>query len=305
MIKKNKKYHFYIVSHGEISNPFWQSFRKGVKDAARHFGVKATYLGSQKYSIAILVKNLKKVISRKPDGIAVTITDAQRLKRPLKKAIKQGIPIIVINVRYFKRGKIPYGFYVGMDDYLCGERLATRMLKKFTPQRAVVTIHQKHHQGLKQRFQGIKDILATKNVRTGKVDISTDRKEAIRTFRNHLKKHPDIDAIFTLDQRVGEAAIEFLEDKKLAGKIRLATVDFSPRTIAALKKGKIVCIADQGPYLQGFLPIQLFVQYHNNKNFNSLHKDILLGPTIADKSNIRRLEMTDKKLEGIPKRHLK
>lgn len=305
-----KEYNFYVVSHGGLSDPFWQLVKKGMETAAKLLDLKATYLGpEEKYSLDALLNNVKRAIDAKPDGIAVTITNINVLDGPLRRAINQKIPIIAINVPDFRPSKerIPYLFYIGMDEYVCGKRLAERMLSEneFTPIRAVVAIHEEGHSGLEERARGIEDVF--RNIPTDKLYITTESALAIEKFRKYsqeqpeIKKHPESTVIFTLGPLGTDPALKFLEEERLVGKVRLATVDRLPRTTNDIKEGKIVCTAEQGPYLQGFLPIWWFYQYYTNPDVPLKHDDIFLGPTIVDKYNMEYIENLEKVIEYLDK----
>lgn len=301
-----KKYNFYIVSHGGLADPFWQPVKKGMEIAADLLDVKATYIcPEEKYSINALVNNLERVIATKPDGIAVTITNIRFIEEPLKRAISQGIPIIAINVPDFRpiNERIPYLFYIGMDEYVCGKRLAERILDGFTPKRAVIGIHEEDHKGLEKRAKGIKNVFRKRNIPTDKLYITTNPTLAIKKFKEYREEHPETDVIFTLGPLGTEPALNFLEEKNLVGKVKLATVDRLPRTTDDINRGKIVCTAEQGPYLQGFLPILWFYQYYKYQYYknNVSYEDILLGPFIVDKYNIAYIEHMEKIVEELNK----
>lgn len=258
----------------------------------------------EKYSIKALVDNVEKAIARKPDGIAVTITntditnpDIKRFDELLRRAINENIPIIAINVPDFRPNeeRIPYKFYIGMDEYVCGERLAEAMLK-FTPKRAVIVFHEKGHIGLENRAKGIKNVLG--KVPTDEIFIGTDSSSAVEIFKDHFAKYEDTDTIFTLGPLGTDPALSFLEERKLVDKVKLATVDFLPDYIGAIKEGKIVCAADQKPFLQGFLPIQSFL-YCEDLNIS---EDIHLGPLIVDKYNIDGVILVEGILEKLIER---
>lgn len=92
-------YTFYVVSHGGPATPFWEMVIRGMNDAAKHMGVKAVYLGPEKFSIKEVVDMLEGAIARKPNGIAITITAVEPLDKPVRRAIDQGIPVIAMNVK--------------------------------------------------------------------------------------------------------------------------------------------------------------------------------------------------------------
>jgi len=290
-----RTYRFYIVSHGGPADPYWATVIKGVNDAAKLVGVKATYLGPEKVSIKEMVDMLESAIAAKPDGIVVTITNPAPLDEPLRRAIEQGIPVIAIDVPDPRpeEERIPYLCYVGANEYLCGVEAAQRLLRDFVPKHAVVGMHEPGHTGHEMRAQGIRDVLEERGISVEKLDITVDPVKAIGAFESYFAKHPDTNAIFTLGPLGNHAAIRFLEEEGLAGKVKLAGIDLSPMTVDAIKSGKMVCTVVKQQYLMGYLPIIYLYLY--NEHGLCPHGNVLTGPSIVDRSNIEIVDEAVKK----------
>ena len=285
-------YTFYVVSHGGPADPFWGVVMKGMKDAALKYGVKAVYLGPEKFSLKEFIDLVNSAVVRRPDGLVVTITNAVALDEPLRKAIKLGIPVVAINVPDTRpvEERIPYLCYVGMDEYLAGVYAARRMLQEFTPKRAVVAIHEPGHTGLEARAKGIMDVLGEKGIPAEKLDITTDPTKALTLMKSYLVKHPDTDAIFTLGPLGAHPAIQLVEEEGLVGKVKIGAIDLTTKITDAIKKGVVVFTIDQQQYLQGYLPIVFLYLY---KEYGLIpHEQVLTGPSIVDKSNVDIVEKT-------------
>lgn len=284
-----KKMHFYVVSHGGPADPFWGVVMRGAKDAGKMFNVDVTYSGPEKFSIQKLVNMVETAIAAKPDGLIVTITDQKALDKPLKDAIKKGIPVVAINVpdtRSFPN-KIPYLCYVGADDYKVGIEGAKRMLQEFAPnkpKRAVISIHEVGHTGLELRAKGITEVFKAQGIPVDRLATSPNASETYQIMDAYLTKHPDTDCIFTLGPLDTHPVLKLLQAKGLSGKIKQGAVDLSNTIIKAIKDGRLVFTVEQQQYLQGYLPVGLLVLY--NKYGLIPHGDILTGPAIVDKSNV-------------------
>ncbi|MBW2059901.1 MAG: sugar ABC transporter substrate-binding protein [Deltaproteobacteria bacterium] len=287
-----EEYTFYMVSHGGPATPFWGVVMKGMNDAARTVGVKAIYMGPEKFSIKELVDMLEGVIAAKPDGIVVTITSVEPLDKPLRRAISMGIPVIAANVKDPRPPEeaIPYLCYVGTDQYLTGVKAARRLLQEFRPKRAVVGIQEVGHIGLEARAKGFIDIMKEKGVPAEKLDITPDLAKGVEAYRSYLLRHPDTDAIFTVTRAGAEAAVKVVEEEGLVGKVKLVNTDLSKTIINAIKNGTMVATAEQQQYLQGYLPIIFLYKY--KKQGLCPTGDVLTGPFIVDKSNVAIVEKT-------------
>jgi simple sugar transport system substrate-binding protein len=287
------KMKFYVVTHGGPADPFWGVVMKGAQDAGEEFGVDVTYLGPEKFSIQKLVDMVETAVADKPDGLVVTITDPKALDEPVKDAIKQGIPVVAINVpdpRPFNEA-IPYLAYVGADDYKVGIEAAKRMLMEFAdskPQRAVILIHEVGHAGLEARAKGMTEIFEAEGIPIERLAGSPNASENYQALEAYLMKNPETDVIFTLGPLGAHPTLRLLDDQDLIGKVKLAGVDLSDTMIDAIKEDEMVFTVEQQQYLQGYLPINLLILY--NKYGLIPHDDILTGPAIVDKGNVGVVE---------------
>jgi len=289
--EKGKKYHFYVVMCGTaVTDPFWLRVEKGVNEAAEAFGVKATYLGPAEFSVKETVDLINRAIAAKPDGLACMIISPTALDKPLRAAIKRGIPVIAVNVRDFRppEKRIPYLGYVGEDSRLTGVSLAKRVLMEFTPKRAVIGIHQPGNIVQEVRSQGIIDVLSEKGIPVEKLDITPTPTVGIGILKSYVKKHPETDVIFTLGPPGTRATVTFLKEEGLVGKIKHGTIDLDPLTIDAIKKGITICAVEQQQYLQGFLSVMWLYLY--NKYGFTPPEVTATGPAIVDKSNVKMVE---------------
>jgi len=282
-------YKFYVVTHGGISDPFWAVVKKGAKDAGDMFNCDVIYLGPETFSIQKLVDMVETAIAGKPDGLVVTITDAQALDKPLRAAIEAGIPVIAINVPDSRENynRIPYLAYVGADDYRVGIEAAKRMLEEFgtgKPERAVILVHEVGHAGLEARAKGLIEIFMENGIPIEKLAGSSNASENYQVVDAYLIKHPETDVIFTFGPLGADPVLKLIEDKNLAGKVKLGGVDLSSSMIEAIRKGNMLFTVDQQQYLQGYLPIDFLVLY--NKYGLIPTGDIITGPSIVDRSNI-------------------
>ncbi len=282
-------YKFYVVTHGGISDPFWAVVKKGAKDAGDMFNCDVIYLGPETFSIQKLVDMVETAIAGKPDGLVVTITDAQALDKPLRAAIEAGIPVIAINVPDSRENydKIPYLAYVGTDDYTMGIEAAKRMLEEFgtgKPERAVILVHEVGNAGLEARARGIIEVFMEHDISIEKLAGSPNASENYQVVDAYLTKHPETDAIFTFGPLGADPVINLIEDKNLAGKVKLGGVDLSISMIKAIREGDMVFTVDQQQYLQGYLPIDFLVLY--NKYGLIPTGDIITGPSIVDIGNV-------------------
>ncbi len=283
------KPHYYVVTHGGPGDPFWVVVIKGMNDAAKQFGVDATYSGPNVYSITDMVNMLNTAIAAKPDGIAVSIPDAQALDAPLRRAISSGIPVIAINVPDTRPPdqRIPYLFYIGALGYDGGVASANEMLAAAkaagkTITRAVCAIHEPGNSDLASRCQGMIDTM--KGVTVDKLTIGTDPTAAVPIVASYFQKNPDANAIMTVGPLGTIPVVQWLKESNNVGKIFFTTFDMTTDTLNAIKAGQLLSTVDQQEYLQGYLGIEFLDLYH--KYLLKPSSDIKTGPFLVTKDNV-------------------
>lgn len=294
---KAKDYHFYIVAHGISLDPFWTTVKKAMNDAAALLTkgtedkVEVTYKGPVRYSVEKFVGLLEETIAAGPDGLAVTITDPAAVDKPLRRSIDLGIPVIAINVSDFRPAeeRIPYLFYVGVDEYLAGKKAAQRILALRKPKRAVVPIHEVSHIGSEHRAKGFIEVMNTRGVPVEKLTINLNsRTQTIEILGDYFADHPDTDCIFSLGAIDSEYTLQFLKEEGLDEKVLHAGFDVSKKVIRAIKEGRTIFTISQQQYLQGFLPV-FFLYYYAKYHFLPA-ANVLTGPRFVDPSNVDTIE---------------
>src|SRR3989440_9518131 len=90
---------FYVITHGQASDPFWSVVKKGVDQAAHDMGVTAIYESpaSTTFDVVAMSHLIDTAVAAHPDGIVVSIPDPTGLGPSIKAAVAAGIPVISIN----------------------------------------------------------------------------------------------------------------------------------------------------------------------------------------------------------------
>ncbi len=256
-------YHFYFVSHGGPSDPFWVTVIKGAQDAAQQYGVQVTYLAPTVYSLNTFLNDLDNAIAAKPDGLIVTMTDATAETAPLDRAIAEGIPVIAVNVPDPRPASkaVPYLLYIGDSEYLAGQTAARYVLSVFKPTRAVIAIHEITNQGLLMRESGIENVLREYNIPVSVLNTTTNPVTAESVLEAYLRKYPDTDMIFTLGPLGTIPAVNVVQKMGLENKVKVGGFDLTQQLLDWIKEGKVLYTIDQQQYLQGYLPVEFLYFY--------------------------------------------
>src|SRR5260221_12465901 len=88
---------FYVITHGQASDPFWSVVKKGVDQAAHDMGVQAIYEAPPTFDMVAMSHLIDTAVAAHPDGFIVSIPDPNALGPSIKAAVAAGIPVISIN----------------------------------------------------------------------------------------------------------------------------------------------------------------------------------------------------------------
>jgi len=291
-----EKYLIYFIPHAGAGDPFWACEKKGWEAACSILPVKGVFAAPPKYSPKRQVELVWTALAAGADGIVITLSEPEMFREPLEYARDHGVPVLVANTEQYgpPEEKVPYIGYVGQDETLTGEALAKRVLKEFTPTRAVIGIHQAGLYCLELRAKGIIEVLGKRNIPVEKLNITPEPSKAIGILDSYLKRHPDTDMIFTLGPLGTAASVRLIREKGLKGKVRLATMDVDDLALEAIDKGEMIATIAQQPFMQGFLSA---VSIYLRLAYGYMPPAKLpTGPTVIDKSNLpivrKQLETT-------------
>ena len=245
-----------VVSHGQATDPFWSVVKNGVDAAEAEMGITVEYLAPETFDMVRMAQLIETAVASQPDGIAVSIPDADALGPAIRDALASGIPVISLNSGSDVREDLGIAAHVGQTEYEAGYGGGRRMASEGIT-RAICVNHEVGNVSLDTRCQGFADGLG------GEVDVVAVTMEPAE-IRNRvsafLTTNPDVGGILALGPASAEPTLQALEEDGLLGSIPLATFDLSPTVLEALDAGDMMFAIDQQQFLQGYLPVVLLVQ---------------------------------------------
>jgi simple sugar transport system substrate-binding protein len=122
-----KKPHIIVVTHGQVSDSFWLVVKNGVDQAAKDTGAQVDYRAPGKFDMVAMAQLIDAAVASKPDGLVVSIPDADALGKPIQAAVKAGIPVISMNSGSDVSKKLGCLMHVGQEEYDAGKGAGERM----------------------------------------------------------------------------------------------------------------------------------------------------------------------------------
>ncbi|KFE66767.1 sugar ABC transporter substrate-binding protein [Hyalangium minutum] len=275
-----------VVTHGQASDTFWSVVKNGVENAAKDTGATVTYNSPQTFDMVAMSRLIDAEVAKKPDGLVVSIPDANALSNSIKAAVAAGIPVISINSGSDVYKSLGVLLHVGQTEYDAGfgggEKMAAAGVKN-----ALCVNHEVGNASLDLRCKGFLDAI-TKAGGTGKVLAVNAADPTDSQSKVTAALGQGVDGIMTLGPLGSKAALAALKQGGNVGKVKLGTFDLTPDVLAGIRDGELEFAIDQQQYLQGYLPIVVLAQY---KQYGVLPAGGILptGPGFVTKENAARV----------------
>ncbi len=279
-----RPWRFVVITHGSPTSKFWAVVKNGVEDAAKDMRVQVEYHSPDTFDLDAMATMINDAVASQPDGIAVTIPNADALRGPILNAIDHDIPVVSFNSGSGVAEELGVLGHFGQSEYTAGNAAGTALLKNGA-HNGLCIIQEADNTALQVRCQGFADALSAANAKvTNLVVEADDPAQAQQMIADALDKDSSIDTILALGPSVGEPALAVLRDKGLVGKVQLAAFDLSPTMLEAVENGEMLFLVDQQPYLQGYLPV-MYLALHKYNLSEPAVKITLTGPDIITKEN--------------------
>src|SRR6266699_2466127 len=282
---------FYVITHGQASDPFWSVVKKGVDQAGKDMGVQVVYEApaSATFDVVAMSHLIDTAVAAHPDGLVVSIPDPKGLGSSIKAAVAAGIPVISINSGSDVARSLGVLVHIGQTEEQAGigggQKMGTAGVKH-----ALCVNQEVGNAALTLRCKGFEEGLSQTDGGTVKVigvNLSNPT-QTQQTIEAALQHDPSIDGIMTLGPTGATPALKALQDLNKTGQIKLATFDLSSDVLQAIKSGQMLFAIDQQQYLQGYLPIVLLTLYKTN--LNTIANDVLqTGPGFVTSSNVAKV----------------
>lgn len=275
-----RDFRFVVVSHGQSSDPFWSVAANGVNDAADDMGVTVEYQAPGTFDMAEMATLIEAAVASEPDGLVVTIPDADALGPAIQDAVDSGIPVISMNSGSDVFDQFGVLVHVGQTEFEAGLIAGQRMADQGVTN-ALCINQEVGNAALDLRCEGFTEGLGGE-VEVIPVDLA-DPTGAQATVSGAISTNQDINGILTLGPTGALPTLAALEEEGLVGEIEMATFDLGPDVLQAIVDGDMLFAIDQAQYMQGYLPIVLLTKFLETGALplGSVDNIILTGPQIV------------------------
>lgn len=247
-----------VVSHGQANDPFWSVVKNGVDEAAKDTGANVTYRAPQTFDMVQMAQMIEAAVNQQPDGLVVSIPDAEALGPAIERAVGAGIPVISMNSGADVAADLGVLLHVGQPEYLAGQR-AGEALAEMGGTIGLCVNQEVGNVSLDQRCAGFEDGFG------GEVTVlptSNQPSEVESKVKAALQSNPNVDTILALGAATaGEPSLIAIKDLGLVDSVNIGTFDMSAAFLEAIAAGEAAFAIDQQQFLQGYLPVVFLVKH--------------------------------------------
>jgi simple sugar transport system substrate-binding protein len=261
-----RPYRIVVITHGQASDPFWSVVKNGVDAAARDMRVTVEYQAPPTFDMVAMSQLIDAAVATEPDGLVVSVPDADALGESIRKAVDAGIPVISINSGSDVAGELGVLAHIGQTEREAGVGGGQRMAEAGA-RNALCVNQEVGNVALDLRCEGFTEAMEAVG---GKVTVLVvdlaDPTGAASRISAALAEDETIDSIFTLGPTGAAPALQVLDQEGRLGEILLATFDLSPEVLEAIRDGNMLFAIDQQQFTQGYLPIVYLTLFLENLN---------------------------------------
>jgi simple sugar transport system substrate-binding protein len=296
------RWRFVFVSHDTL-DPLFVATQFGAQDAASLVKCSVQWTGSPRGNVKETVQALHSAISRKADGIAVSILDQGAFGAELAAAAAARIPVVAFNLESGS-GRLPY---VGENPYVSGVRVGGE-IARLVPRGRVIVFASGHtgaYPAAEGRLRGLQAGLARAAARR-EATVVRLKPGPLRSWQDAVEsavaKYPTARGLFAVDG-VGTLAVgSVIASLGLGAKgVRGGGYDLLPGDLDLVTDGHLDFVIDQQPYVQGFTPVlQLFLTRISEGTVLpwDTETSVLLRP-----ADVEHFVATKSRFEGSSSRH--
>jgi len=229
------------------THPFYQELEAGLKDAAAANGYELLITAGE-FDVARQKDQLQEFIVRKVNAIILAPCDSKSIGTSVKAANDAGIPVFTADIACLAEG-VKVVTHVASDNVAGGRLAAQAVARAINGTGKVAIIDHPEVESVIQRVKGFEEEIAkTPGIQiVAKLSGRGVKDQAFRTAEDILQAHPDVTAIFGINDDSALGALAAIEKAGKAGKVMVIGFDAVPEARAAIKAGKIYADVIQKP----------------------------------------------------------
>ena len=255
-----------------LTNPFFKIIADTMTVEAAKHGYEVVVVSCDQ-DVNRQTAQIEDFIVKGVSAIVLNPCDSKAVGTAIRKANEAGIPVFTNDIKYDgTEGRVEC--HVATDNAQ-GGRLAGEAMIKLVGESGgtVAVLHYPDVESCQMRVKGFTEIIDAHNIKDGaaKIEIATtlnglgSREGGFATAKDAIEAHPDIVAIFAINDLSALGARSALEAAGKAAQVRIIGFDGTLEGKQAILAGQIVCDPIQFPDKMGQTTIEMIVKYFDGE----------------------------------------
>ncbi len=266
------------------THPFYQDLEAGLQEAAQKAGYSLLVTAGE-FDVARQKDQIQDFIVRKVNAIIVSPCDSKSIGTAIKEANDAGIPVFTADIACLAEG-VKVVSHIASDNIAGGRLAAQAIAQALNGTGKVAIIDHPEVESVIQRVSGFEDELAKyPNIQiVAKLSGHGVKDQAFRTAEDILQAHPDLNAIFGINDDSALGALAAVEKAGKSGRVIIVGFDAVPEARDAIKAGKIYADVIQQPREIGRSTIKAVSDYFSG---NDVPPTILIPCSLFTQSDAK------------------
>lgn len=243
------------------THPFYQDLEAGLREAATAAGYELL-VNAGEFDVAKQKDQIQDFIVRKVNAIIVSPCDSKSIGTSIKAANDAGIPVFTADIACLAEG-VKIVTHVASDNIEGGRLAAQAVAEAINGVGKVAIIDHPEVESVIQRVKGFEEEIANypEIKLVAKLSGHGVKDQAFRTTEDILQSHPDLAAVFGINDDSALGALAAVEKAGKQGSVKIIGFDAVPEARAAIKEGRIFADVIQKPREIGQKTIEAIKTY--------------------------------------------
>ncbi|HEX7071426.1 MAG TPA: substrate-binding domain-containing protein [Rhodothermales bacterium] len=253
------------VSVLTLTHPFFQDLTDALVEEAEAQGYEAV-ITSCEFDVARQRNQVSDFIVQNVEAIILAPCDSRAIGTTIREANQAGIPVFTADIASLADNASVVS-HVATDNYEGGRLAAEAVLEAIDRSGTVAIIDHPEVESVILRTRGFHEAIAEANAAGASVEVVAQlpgggvKDRAFRAAEDVLQAHPNLDAIFAINDDTALGALAAIEKAGRSSRIRVIGFDGTLEARRAIRDGKIYADVIQHPREIGRMSVQAIARY--------------------------------------------
>jgi ribose transport system substrate-binding protein len=279
------------VSLLTLTNPFFIEIADNLRAEAAKHGYEVVVVSGD-FDATRQDHQVQDFVARKMDAIVLSPCDSKAVGQSIRLANAAGVPVFTVDIACLDPGAGVVA-HVATDNYAGGRQAAAAVVEALGGRGGKVgVLDYKEVESCILRVKGFKDALAEHNVPgAGRIEIVAElpgggtRDRGYKAMEDMLQAHPDLAAVFAINDLSALGARAALEKAGRADRVKLVGFDGQPEGKKAIGEGKIYADPIQYPDRIGRMAAAIIARYFDGEE---VEREVLIPTGLYRKADAVR-----------------